>query len=349
MAIQFKSTDAFQKILLQRVNEYFKNNNVGKYANGAMIVKLVCIAALWIVSIVAIFNIKTTFSGYVFLYMLHGLCSILVIFNISHDAVHHALFRNKFANNILGYSFNVLGGNKYSWYLKHNIGHHNFTNIHGKDIDIETAPLFRISPYTPLKKHYRFQHLYILPLYCFLSLALILVIDFVVMFKIKPGGKKPAVKEWMILFCSKFIYLGYIILAPAYFLQLTLFEVIICFFVMHAVIGFFISLVLLSSHFIEHASYYKVVADSKLSSSWPEHQLLTTIDIAPENKMANLLLGGLNANIIHHILPGICHIHFIPLSKILKHTAEEYNMPYIAFTFKQALKEHFIFLKKMGR
>jgi linoleoyl-CoA desaturase len=118
---------------------------------------------------------------------------------------------------------------------------------------------------------------------------------------------------------------------------------------MHCLVGLFISLVLLPSHFVAHAHFYKnseSVSESK--NTWALHQLLTTIDIAPESKWMNFFLGGLNTNILHHIFPKICHAHFIPLVKIVKQTAAEYNKPYVSYSLPGAMKEHFSFLKKMG-
>ena len=60
-------------------------------------------------------------------------------------------------------------------------------------------------------------------------------------------------------------------------------------------------------------------------------------------------IGGLNYQIEHHLFPNICHIHYYQLSKIVKSTAEEFNVPYHANnSFLKALKHHATHLKQMG-
>lgn len=340
----------FEEVLKKRIQEYFQQNKKNIKANGPAWLKVCILMLFWIVTLVLVYTIKSSFIVYLALYLLYGLSSLLVIFNISHDAVHETLSSKKWVNAFFSYTFNILGGNNYSWYLKHNIGHHISTNIHGRDMDIETTPLFRISPHSPTRWYYQFQHFYALPLYCTMSLFLIFVFDILVLFRIKPTNKSGhAWYNYVVLVFFKLIYIAYIIVIPSYLFSITLNEVIICFLFMHALLGLVISLVLLPSHFLENVNYYPFDKNPKLPSSWVMHQLLTTVDIAPESKTANILLGGLNSNVIHHIFPNIHHIHFLPIVKILKITAHEFNVPYKSYSFISAIKHHFLYLKKMGK
>jgi linoleoyl-CoA desaturase len=248
---------------------------------------------------------------------------------------------------LLGYFFNILGGNKSSWELKHNIGHHLYTNIHTKDIDCDTTPFFRVSPHTDIRWWYKFQHLYIIPLYAILSLILIVVIDFKVLLIFKDKIENHF-KEWTIIIISKIAYIAYILILPSYYNDISFSETLFCFLLMHFQVGLFISLVLLPSHFISGTSFYK--ADSNYEdNSWIEHQLLTTTDIAPDSRVVNFICGGLNTNVIHHIFPTVCHVHLVELSGILKNTACQYNMTYRSCSLKEAILTHFQFLKEMGR
>jgi linoleoyl-CoA desaturase len=340
----------FQEKLNFEISQYFKQNSISRYANAQMWIKTFVLIGLWILSLFFIYTNTTDFPTAVYYYLIHGFFSLLVVFNIGHDAAHGAYSPKKWVNDILAYSFNLLGGNKFSWHLKHNIGHHFYTNIHGKDIDIETTPLFRVSAFTKWKWYYRFQHFYILPLYCILSLALIFVLDFKVMFVVKTNRFNiNMLKEWTILLISKAIYILYIIVLPSIFLPLTIGQTFLCFLLMHCLLGLFISLVLLPSHFVSHAVFFEIPNENRSQNSWTKHQLMTTIDIALENKLVHFMLGGLNTNVLHHIYPKICHVHFVPLVKILRKIAGEFNQPYQSYSLGSAMKEHFLFLKKMGR
>jgi fatty acid desaturase len=55
------------------------------------------------------------------------------------------------------------------------------------------------------------------------------------------------------------------------------------------------------------------------------HQLFTTTNFAPKNKIVNWYTGGLNHQIEHHIFPNISHIHYGNIAKIVKETAAECN------------------------
>jgi linoleoyl-CoA desaturase len=52
---------------------------------------------------------------------------------------------------------------------------------------------------------------------------------------------------------------------------------------------------------------------------------------------------------VHHLFPGVCHAHYIPLSEIIKQTAAECGLTYREVTMGQAIASHFRLLKRMGR
>jgi linoleoyl-CoA desaturase len=74
------------------------------------------------------------------------------------------------------------------------------------------------------------------------------------------------------------------------------------------------------------------------------------MDYARGNRTATWFLGGLNLHLIHHMFPGICHVHYPPLSRILKATAEEFGMQYReARTISGAFIDHLRWMKVMGK
>jgi linoleoyl-CoA desaturase len=58
-----------------------------------------------------------------------------------------------------------------------------------------------------------------------------------------------------------------------------------------------------------------------MGNTWAIHQLFTTTNFAPKNKIVNWYTGGLNHQIEHHIFPNISHIHYGNIAKIVKETA----------------------------
>ena len=68
------------------------------------------------------------------------------------------------------------------------------------------------------------------------------------------------------------------------------------------------------------------------------------------NRIMNWFSGGLNFQVEHHLFPNISHIHYKKLSKIVRKTASEFQLPYNEYkTTRDAIKSHFLFLKSMAK
>jgi linoleoyl-CoA desaturase len=78
--------------------------------------------------------------------------------------------------------------------------------------------------------------------------------------------------------------------------------------------------------------------------------LFTTANFAPKNWLVNYYTGGLNHQVEHHLFPNISHIHYDKISKIVKETAHEFELPYMEFkTMREAVASHFKHLKELGQ
>jgi linoleoyl-CoA desaturase len=49
---------------------------------------------------------------------------------------------------------------------------------------------------------------------------------------------------------------------------------------------------------------------------------------AARNKMISWLVGRVNFQIEHHLLPHISHVHYLALSKIIQKQCELFGLPY---------------------
>ena len=97
------------------------------------------------------------------------------------------------------------------------------------------------------------------------------------------------------------------------------------FFIMHYVAGVILSIVFQLAHVIEAADSTK-------------------------NRIMNWFTGGLNHQVEHHIFPNISHVHYTKISKIVRETAQEFNLPYNEYkTTRKAIIAHFRHLKHMGQ
>ena len=74
------------------------------------------------------------------------------------------------------------------------------------------------------------------------------------------------------------------------------------------------------------------------------------MDFARRSRVVAWLLGGLNFQIEHHLLPRICHVNFPALSPIVEQTCREFEVKYTEHpSFRAGLASHFRWLREMGR
>jgi linoleoyl-CoA desaturase len=279
--------------------------------------------------------------------------SAFVGFNICHDAIHGSFSGNKRVNKLFSLVFNLVGANPYVWSITHNIVHHTYTNIPGHDEDIEVAPgLIRISDEEEINRIQRYQHWYAFPLYSLASLSWVFTKDYKKFFQQKIGEHTtlhPKL-EYFNLFFYKALYYFLFIVLPLMVLDISWWQFLIGFLTLHIAEGLTMGLVFQLAHVVEGTVFPVPNDQGNMEEAWAEHQMRTTANFATQNKIAAFFLGGLNRQIEHHLFPKVCHIHYGDISKIVKKTAIEFNLPYIeSKTFLSALRSHVITLKKFGK
>ena len=100
---------------------------------------------------------------------------------------------------------------------------------------------------------------------------------------------------------------------------------------------------------METAIFPTTDEEGSLQHNWAVHQLMTTTNYAPNNRILSWFVGGLNYQVEHHLFPNICHIHYRKISEIVRATAEEYNLPYHSLpSFRSALRIHWNMLRNLG-
>jgi linoleoyl-CoA desaturase len=110
-----------------------------------------------------------------------------------------------------------------------------------------------------------------------------------------------------------------------------------------------LSVVLVPVHMVDEAPFDIVTEEGTIEEGWFIHVFKNTIDYSRNSRLANLLFGGLNTHLVHHLFPSVCHAHYIALSDILEEAAREYDIPYRAVTMPRAVASHFRLLARMGR
>jgi hypothetical protein len=88
----------------------------------------------------------------------------------------------------------------------------------------------------------------------------------------------------------------------------------------------------------------------RMEHNWDVHQVQTTVNFAPKNRVLSWLFGGLNFQVEHHLCHRICHVHYPALSKVVEETCRESGVRRAACkTFFSGVASHFRWLRRMGR
>jgi linoleoyl-CoA desaturase len=148
---------------------------------------------------------------------------------------------------------------------------------------------------------------------------------------------------------SKVLYFGLFLFLPMFITPLPWWGTIVSFLVMHFIAGLVLALIFQPAHVVPTSTYPMPNESGDIEADWAVSQLYNTANFAPGAKLLSWYVGGLNYQVEHHLFPNICHVHYNKLSKIVRETANEYNLPYFSQkTFWGALKEHTKMLRDLG-
>lgn len=341
---------SFYKAVQQEISLYLKDRKTDGLAGRGMKTKLVFCLLVFAITYSQYIHPGYNYAQWLLWCIGMGLASMLMAINIGHDAIHQALFKQKWLNGLAGLSFDLVGISSYTWKLKHNLVHHRFPNVTGVDFDIEASPFLRLSPADKWRWYHRYQHWYAPVVYTLFSLNLIFISDIVLLLKVKreeiDGNAHPK-RIHAVVLLSKIIYLSYMFVLPVVLLPFAWWQVTLGFMFMHVVLSLLMAFVLMPAHLFEH-TYFSSDQGGVIHEDWALHQLKTTLDFAPGNLFIHFLFGGFNTNVVHHLFPRICHYYYRPLSGIIAKKAAELNVPYHRTTLAGAIRSHFRALRKLG-
>ncbi|MEM0939493.1 MAG: acyl-CoA desaturase [Bacteroidota bacterium] len=357
--IRFKNNlhEEFNKTLNSRVNEYIKKSKVGRYANTEMVFKTLFMFVLYFTPyFMFLFGVVQSVWLFYIMAFLMGLGKAGIGLSVMHDANHGAYSSKKWVNTLIGYSLNLLGGNATNWKIQHNVKHHTYTNVAGMDEDISPkGGILRFNPYSEIKRYHKWQFIYAWLLYGLMTMSWIIVKDIVQLAEYTKNGllkkqTKSITGAWVWLVVSKIFYYSYMLALPLFFTSLPWYHIVSGFMMMHYVAGFTLGIIFQPAHVMEENTFEDSSKSDIVEENWAVHQLKTTCNFAQKNKLLSWYVGGLNYQIEHHLFPNICHVHYRKIAKIVRQTAEEFNIPYKAYpTFRSALVSHGRMLYALGR
>jgi linoleoyl-CoA desaturase len=80
------------------------------------------------------------------------------------------------------------------------------------------------------------------------------------------------------------------------------------------------------------------------------HEVETTVDFCPRNRLLTWGLGGLNFQIEHHLFPRVPHTHYARIAEIVERNARRHGIRYAVHgSLGSALRSHYRHVRAMGR
>ena len=350
--LKFGPSEGFQAALKRRVDEYFHRIGRDKRDSPKMYVKTGVIIGWFAVSYILLVFGSPPWWLAAALAVSVGLAAAAVGFNIQHDASHQAYSKNRWINRALAFTLDLLGGSSYIWARKHNSIHHSFTNITGHDDDINVGWFGRLSPHQPWRRFHRLQQFYLWFLYGFLPMKWHLIDDFRNVLVAKIGDhqiQRPQGWDRVLFFGGKLAFFTLIFGIPMFVHP---WWVVLLFYAGASfVLGVVLSVVFQLAHCVEGAEFPMPIAGTgSVETCWAIHQVETTVDFAPRNRLLSWYIGGLNFQIEHHLFPQICHVHYPAIAPLVEQTCADYGVRYKSHrTFREAVVSHYRWLREMGR
>ncbi len=338
----------FHKKINELVHAFFAETGLSPKGNNKLYIKAIILISMYIVPFIILMIYPVNTVLFYTLWFLMGLGMAGVGMGVMHDGNHGSFSKSDFLNKLAGYSMFLLAGNVITWKIQHNMLHHTFTNVHGKDEDVDTGGLIRLHPEQDWKPIHRLQPFYAPLLYGLLTLNWLLIKDFVQLHRYHKVGllaraRTTYPKELAVLILTKIINYGIFIVLPFIIIDRVWYEILAGIFLMHYTAGITLSFIFQMAHVMPHVDQ---IADiSQKNRVWSVHQLQTTANFSRHNPLITWYLGGLNYQIEHHLFPHISHIHYPKISEIVKQTAQEFDIKYQEYSrFGEALVEHFRYL-----
>lgn len=238
-----------------------------------------------------------------------------------HCGNHASMGRRPWPNRVGGTLMDLIGGSSLVWSMEHQVAHHGRPNVHGHDNDCEIAwPMLRFHPALPHRPWHRVQ---VLLLAAGISIGLVkwLVSDFVHVASGRVGhvAFRASRAAWAKLLFFKALWLAMhvvipiVVLGPAVGLGTTALTMLI------------------GSYYTEGIFVVNHIQGGLVPPAgvhWSVQQVLGTSNWRSGSHVANVISGGLNHQIEHHLFPGM-PIHLYPtIAPVVRRTCEEFGLPY---------------------
>lgn len=349
--IRMKGGSPFHRDLRQRVDAWFEATGKDPHGDARMWRKTAALIGGFALLLAGFWASDGGWAAILGFGIPLGLFWAGIGFSVMHDGNHAAYSTDKRVNRATGWVLDLIGGSSFLWRHKHNRVHHSHPNVVGVDDDLEAGFFLRMAPGQDWLPMHRMQHWYMWPLYGFIAIKWHLMDDYMTMMRGHVNNvpfARPRGSDLVEFVLGKLVFMTWCFVVPTIlfgFGTAVLFWLISSF-----VLGVALAVVFQLAHCVEEAEFVVPPTDgSRVELDWAELQLATTVDFAAGNPLATWYLGGLNYQVVHHLFPRICHVHYPDLASIVAETAEAHGLKYRTNpTVTAALVSHFRWMRRMG-
>ena len=273
---------------------------------------------------------------------------------VMHDANHGSFSRHRWVNRILAYTSDALGASSWLWRIQHNGLHHSNTNVLGYDADLCLAPFARLAPWQPWRRRFRWQHVYMWPLYGFLAMKNLIVSDVLALATRRMGDqplrRRFSAAEVARVGLGKVAHVSWAVLVPLWFNPW--WAVLAFYFACSWLVGFVLAIVFQLAHCVDAAEFVDAEA-ARRGEDFAQHQLRTTVDVASPVPIAGhffrWIVGGLDHQIEHHLSPRLPHTAYAKVAVRFRVACHEHGIRYRMHRgIWPALCSHARWLRVMG-
>ena len=351
-SLRFTQQRNFRKTVNERVNAYLRDNDIPARDVPAMYLKTAVALAWWLGAYLLLLLGHFPPLVNLILCVVWAMAIASVGFNVMHDASHNGYSDNPRINRLMSLSGEMLGMSGFRWRTKHNVWHHTYTNIAGFDDDVETYGLMRLTPRASWKPLYKVQAWYFPVVYSMIGFDFIMR-DFMMVLigksDINHVYPKMSAADKVTFWAGKLFFFLIMFVLPL--LVFPWWQVLIGFLIVMLTVGLVMGVVFQLAHISGDAAFPEPVGNPPhIENEWAVHQVQTTVDFAPRNRLLSWYIGGLNFQIEHHLLPHICHLNYPLLAPIVRATCEEFGIRYVCYpTWRQAFACHWRELRLLGR
>jgi len=247
---------------------------------------------------------------------------------VAHDLIHGQYFSSRQKNKRTSYLFanGIMGISRSWWENKHNFLHHTYTNIIGKDMDIDAAGGAFTREYFYPKWFHKYQHILFWPLltllyFVFWVQSLLYVIE---------------KKYWgeLSLLAINFLIPVYIVYSLGW--EIGTATVIAMYMLWAAWFGAVI--------ITNHLGLEMFPEEKYKEFTWLELQNRTSRNVRG-GKFIHWFYGGLNTQVEHHLYPKAARFYLLKAAKITEAFCVKHDITYITATPWETYKEIYYFLK----